>query len=508
MIDQVEVQDDTQGQTQQRVARNAGIYLIVQLISWCVTFVGLSIVPRTLGEQVNGELVLASSTLILVFSFGSFCIDSFLMREIGRDSRQADKLVRATLGLRILTFLIVGPIGYIVLCALHPNAIVISYGLMLLPSVFINSLNDPLRSALLGSERAREVSLSDLCIISAPLFAIPFLHYGATALIVIGTGVQVITLLLRRRWLRNVLSMRPIFNLRLWLHLIRGGIPFMMNIYVGMFYSYLTLLVLNHFMKEAAVGEYNQASRLMGTFLVVPTVLSSALLPVLTRMADMDPKAFAQAKIRVLVVLIVSCLPIIVGVILLAQPLCHLLYKHKFVHVPEALQMGALLLLPLYVINVTYQFLVAQKRNGIWSSVLLGTVILNTALAWFLVPYTMRTLNNGIVGATVANTVAEFAAMSFAFFLLRINPFAPALLDRVLRGAAATAVMALVIWKTRQGLAHLPLPFTLSNALQLFVPAVLGAGVFLVLAGLLKAFPPQEQELVVKALRRKLRRAA
>ncbi len=54
MVDQIEAQDNGPGRTQRRVARNAGIYLIAQLVSWCVTFVGLSIVPRALGEQVNG----------------------------------------------------------------------------------------------------------------------------------------------------------------------------------------------------------------------------------------------------------------------------------------------------------------------------------------------------------------------------------------------------------------------------------------------------------------------
>jgi O-antigen/teichoic acid export membrane protein len=512
MIDEIEAQNpqanQNENQTQKRVVRNTGIYLIVQIISWCVTFVGLSIVPHALGEKAIGDLVLASSTVSMVYSFGSFCIDAFLVREVGRSASEAIVLIRATLGLRLITAFLLLPVAWLVLRLLNSSPGVMDDALWLSPSFVIGAVTEPMRSALAGLENARAVSLTDLLLSSGALVAVPFLAFGVHGLLVVGIALQIITLALRVSWLRGKVSLRPTFSLRLWGQLIRGGVPLMMNNYVGFFYGYITLLVLNHFLQSAAVGEYNQVARLTGTFLVVPTVISAALLPVLTRKADMDPRSFAQAKIRVLVVLIVSCLPIMTGVALLAEPLCHVLYRGKYVHVPQALQMGVLLLLPLYVINVIYQFLVAEKRNGIWSFVLLGTVILNTALAWFLVPYTEHRYHNGIAGATIANTIAEFAAMGFAFTLLKVNPFDPALLFKVLKGLVATAGMAGVMWMTRLWLIRLPLSYMLSNTLQLVVPALLGTGVFLALAGLLRAFPPQEQEMVVSAIQRKLRRAA
>jgi O-antigen/teichoic acid export membrane protein len=525
MIDQVDVQDQTfetqnqaRGQNQQRVARNASIYMIVQIISLCVTFVGLSIVPRCLGETISGQLVLAGATVQIVFNFGNLCLETFLIREIGRDTSQADTLVRATLGLRLTTIVMLFAATYLSLRALHAAPIVMTYGLLYFPVSFIFALSDPLRSVLAGYERAREVSISDLSISGAPILAIPFLLYGArfapqkaeiSAFTLIGLTLvmQVITLVVRVGWLRGVVTLRPIFDVRIWLRLIRGGIPFMLNNYVGVFYSYITLLVLNHFMNAAAVGEYNQVNRLLGGFMFLPAVLTAALLPVLARMATGDPKAFDDAKGRVLIVLIISCMPVITGMILLAHPLCLVLYgAHKFVHVAQALQFTALLLLPLYIVSTIYQFLVAQNRNGIWSFVLLGTVILHTALAWVLVPYTMRTLHNGILGATFAMTIAEGIAMGFAFGLVQINPFAPIFLGRVLRGATATGIMALVTWALREGIGYLRLPFAALAFLQLSVPALLGACVFLLAAGMLHAFPPQEQELVVGALKRRLRR--
>ena len=39
-----------------RVARNAGIYFIAQIVSWLVTFATLSIIPRALGKTGVGQL--------------------------------------------------------------------------------------------------------------------------------------------------------------------------------------------------------------------------------------------------------------------------------------------------------------------------------------------------------------------------------------------------------------------------------------------------------------------
>ena len=399
--------------------------------------------------------------------------------------------------------------SYLALRSLHSTPTVMLYGLLQLPIFFLASLGNPLRSALAGGERAAEVSLSDLFLSASPLLAVPFLRYGAIALIYATLFGSLAALLIKVRWLRGSVKMQPIFNVSIWVQLIRGGAPFMLNTYASSLYGYVTLLVLNHFLNTTAVGEYNQANRLIGTFLIVPTVLSAALLPTLTRLAHLEPAVFMQAKIRVLVVLIVSCFPIIAGVILLAEPLCHLLYgAHKFAHVPLALQMGAVLLLPLYIVTTIYQFLVAQNRNGIWSVALLGTLCLNALLAWVLVPYTLRMMNNGIVGAFFSMTISEFTATWFAFALIKINPFTPQLLGPVLRGAAATGLAALAIWATRVGIAHLVLPFALSAALELTLSAVVGAAVFLFLSWQFRAFPPEEQRLVMNTLRRKFRKNA
>ena len=92
---------ETPGEGQQRVTKNAGIYFVSQLLSWIATFCVVSIVPRTLGENIIGQVAYLSNAVGIVTTLFSMGIDSFLVAEIRRDPKQTERLLRATFGLQI-----------------------------------------------------------------------------------------------------------------------------------------------------------------------------------------------------------------------------------------------------------------------------------------------------------------------------------------------------------------------------------------------------------------------
>ena len=87
--------------TGQRVAKNAVIYLLSQLASWVVTFASVSAIPRLLGKQALGQLAIADTVVTTVVTFGCLSIEQYLIVEIGRNRNETERLLRATLGLRI-----------------------------------------------------------------------------------------------------------------------------------------------------------------------------------------------------------------------------------------------------------------------------------------------------------------------------------------------------------------------------------------------------------------------
>src|SRR5450432_3102488 len=90
---------------QGKVAKNAIIYLFAQLVSWSVSFLAISIIPRRLGEIAMGELTLAQTLVSTVSGTLMLSIDPYLVAEVGRDHRESEHLLNAALGLRLILIL-------------------------------------------------------------------------------------------------------------------------------------------------------------------------------------------------------------------------------------------------------------------------------------------------------------------------------------------------------------------------------------------------------------------
>src|SRR5437868_3518692 len=84
-----------------RIARNTLIYLIAQLVSWVVSFLSVSVIPRTLGETACGELAVLGAAFGPVAALFGFGLEPHLMQAIGRDRSEAERLLGGCIGLRI-----------------------------------------------------------------------------------------------------------------------------------------------------------------------------------------------------------------------------------------------------------------------------------------------------------------------------------------------------------------------------------------------------------------------
>lgn len=477
-----------------RVAKNAIIYFIGQLLSWSVTFLTVSIIPRTLGEQAMGELAIATTMATTIAGALKLSMDSWLTAEVGRNRQDAERLISLLFGLRIclLPFLVAVSLAALVWT---PDLTAMTWRLTWLYVVIaaLNFFSDPLRSMMQGMEQAKQVSARDFLLALPPLFALPFLRYGPVVLVMSSLIVTAITLAMALHWARAYIRLSVRFEPSQWGYLARGGLPFFANSFIVQFYNVGSVFILRSYSGDAAVGVYSQAMRLQGTFLFIATAIGWALLPSLARLADASAEDFRRIQQRVLTLMITLSLPVTTLIFVLAEPFSHLLYgKHKFVDMPLALQVAAFKLIPLYITTVMYQFLVAKRRNAVWSIFLASTVGLNALFCYALIPLTTRLYHNPPMGAVLAGLIAEALTAVCAFVVLKTNPLNADTLKRIGRTLVATAGMAAVLWLTR--------------SLFLLIPATLGVLTFALLAWYLGALGDEERDKLASLVRRKLGR--
>jgi O-antigen/teichoic acid export membrane protein len=482
---------DDVSRSEARVAKNAAIYLVGQTVSWAATFLSISIIPRYLGEAAMGQLAIASATIGTISTFLVLGMDNYLTTEIARDHTNSERLLRASLGLRLTILPLLVMLVVCLLAVTQASSTVWILAVPMLMLTAVTYLIGPLRHALVGMEDARRVSLFDVRASVAPLAAIPFLHFGPLALPVVNLCVTVPILAGMFLWMRRRIRLTPLFDVKEWGHLIRGGLPFLMNNILIHLYAFGSVLLLKHFSGEAAVGVLSQTQKLQGTLLFLPTAVGTALLPTLARIADTDREQFRHLQRKMLVVMVTLGLPVAMLLFFLAEPFCRLLYgTEKFQDMPFVLQVAAFNTIPLYISGVVYRFLVAERKNAIWSVFLLGTVLLNVILCAIFIPLAQSYWHNPAAGAMVASVTAEIVTVFAAFALLKVNPLDAPTTVKIVKAILATMIAGGLVWLTR--------------TYFILIPVLLGSGAFLVLSWVFRIIDLEDQQKIVGLLRRKL----
>ena len=483
------------GVVKERVVKNAMIYMAAQLLSWAVAILSVSLIPRRLGEVGTGQMNVAGQAVMTVAPLLTLSVDQYLNVEVGRDPSQAERLLRATIGLRLVCIPLMAVGACIALYVLKADRIIWTLGGICIVAQALGYVYGPMRSILAGWEDARRVATFDLMQAALPLSGVPFLGPGQgpipftiAGLVVGAFTVQYPMLAVRRR----VGSLRPVFDVALWRKLIRSSLGFLVNEWVAPFMGFTTIYMLKEYSGVADVGVYSQAQRLVGTFMFVPTAIGAALLPALSRLADTDAEEFDRLQQRILVVLIVMGMPIVLLALMLADPFCHLLYgKAQFQTLPLVIKFCGLSVIPLYVTTILYRFLVAKRKNAIWGLFMLCAVILNLALCRVLIPWAQNApgIHSAPVGATLAFTIAETFSMIMSFALLKVNPLNRETLGRIARALIAAGAMAGVMWAAR----------------GLFFPitGALGVGVFGWLAWKMQTLGRDDQQKLGELVSRK-----
>src|SRR6202521_1239362 len=114
-------------QTVNRLGKNIGLLTGSQLITWSLTLVWTIFVPRLLGPDGMGLLVMAWSASGIFVAIGGLGLRTLLVKEIAADPTRAPSLLGAAMVIRaacILPCLIITAL-YVWLGHFHGNAIIV-----------------------------------------------------------------------------------------------------------------------------------------------------------------------------------------------------------------------------------------------------------------------------------------------------------------------------------------------------------------------------------------------
>jgi O-antigen/teichoic acid export membrane protein len=430
-----------------RIGTNIAALLSSQVATWSMTLVWTLVVPRLLGPAGIGLLVMAWSASSLLTIIGGVASRTLLVKEIAAHHERAPRLLGAALTVRAACVVpcVLLTLVYIRLGHFSTEQVLVLYlaaGISLL-----SLLLEPLQAAFQALERmeylayAEVVNKALITICGIVLVVLGFKALSLVAVMVIGAAV---VLTLSALWSRRYFRIAWTLDWTVIHSLLTGSLAYWAFAFFFTFYLWIDSAMLALLTTTEVVGWYGVPTKLFGTLLFLPMIISTAWLPRLAAAFAESPerlRAIARTPVELILAIV---LPLSAGAALTAGPLIRLLYGSDFDPAAPVFTLLALTIVPMAINMIVYQILVASGRQAIWTAALAGACIVNPALNFVLIRYTQAHLGNGAVGAAVSLLLTELLIATLAVVL--VWPYLEwGAARRLLRAGIATLGMAVVV---------------------------------------------------------------
>ena len=227
-------------------------------------------------------------------------------------------------------------------------------------------------------------------------------------------------------------------------------------------------------------GYYNLAFNMVVVLVSVPTVLMTALLPVISRLYHSSTDLAKLTQQKTMKYMFALGLPITIGGVLLAPEIILLFYPAEFAPAAEVFRV-LILSVAVSFFGVGIGSVLASASLIRLNTLAAGTgALVNVILCFALIPMFHE------IGAAIAFTVAFFTVSVTALYFMTTRVFKVNLADILLKPIVAASGMALVL---------LVLP-----DLNLFLSIGIGAAVYFAILFAVRAIDKEDREILVKML--------
>lgn len=394
----------------QSISRNATVLYGAEVASR-VLFVAMTIlIARELGAGQLGGLIFGTSLAGIVQVVSDFGLTVYLVRALSKDPTARRDLLPSIAALRLAAVALVGAAALLYAWAVADNGDLFAVSAFAVGYIMLSAYSDFVFSLYRAEETMGYEARGKL------LNSIAYAG-GGIALVATGLGVIdvvawscVVALLTNvyAWWLYGRLSgfsARPRFRLRDLRRVLTASLPFGIVAVLTTVSFRIDSLMLGTMRGTHDVGLYGAAYRTMEFLLILPAILSTALLPVIARQIDSDPGSVLRLTETAIRRLWSLAFPLAAGLGFLGGQLLTLAFGGGFKDAHAVLALLGCTLIPLFASAMTAVVISAGPRPAVNSVLAAGVVVINVGLNLALIP------SIGINGAGIATLVTESAGL-------------------------------------------------------------------------------------------------
>jgi O-antigen/teichoic acid export membrane protein len=430
------------------ILRNVAFLGGGQIATSTLTTIWTLVVPRLLGPRGMGLILMAWSAAGILVAVAGLGLRTSLLREIAMEPQRAPRLVGIGTAIRASSLLIclVMTAIYIRVGHFDAEAAVVLY--LAAGVAMCTLLAEPVQAAFQAIERMEYLAYADVvnkALLTGCGIALVLIGFRTTALVALMFGASAVVLALSLSWSRRYFRIDWRVEASEVRRVIRDGFPYWTFGLFWYLYFWIDSAMLALMTPLAVVGWYSGPTKLFGTLMVIPTILTPAWLPRMVSAFKDSPDRLKQVSRTLIEEMIILGLPTSVGAALIAGPLIRLLYGPAFDPSVPVFVILCLCVIPTYFNIIANQILVAINRQIVWTRVLALASVINVSLNFVLIQQFQRAVGNGAIGAALSFLLTELVLNAFALAVIH-RYLHRETLSRVARGAVATLGMAAVVY--------------------------------------------------------------
>ncbi|MDO5851771.1 MAG: flippase [Methanobacteriaceae archaeon] len=469
------------------LVKNTGLLFLSQMISYILAFFYTLYSARYLGASDFGIISFATAITGLFCILTDLGIGTLTTREVARDYSRTYKYLGNTGSIKIvLSILTVILLTLFVEISNYQETTRIVVYIMGLASI-ITAISGVFTSMFRAYEEMEYQSISEilsavslfigilLCIyFKYNVIAVATVYLIANSLVLIYNFIVCSKKygLIHLQWDTNFLK-----------KLIYDSFPLAITSIFALVAFKIDTVMLNVMLTSSATGWYTAAFNLMQALIFIPTVYSTAIMPVFSKLFITSQDTLKVSYEKSLKYLAILSVPIAVGTTILAEKIILFMYGTGYIEAVPVLRT------------------VIWALPAIFFSYILGTSIASinkqheTVKATFLC-MVISIIGNaifiellGCVGAAIATVITEIGMVIFYMFIMHRNGMGVSISKIFIKPILASIIMGITIYVLN---------------LDLFSSFIIGAIVYFIIIILIKTFDDKDKELLKQVLPTKL----
>lgn len=428
----------------QTIAKNTFWLTVGQLGSRLIRAAIVIYAARILGAAEYGvfSYVVGLAGFFTVFS--DIGVGQIMTREAAKNPSERSYYFATSFWIKaVLLFLVA-----LIIIFIAPYFTNIRAAKAIMPLVALLVIFDGLRELSLSFFRALEKMeweafaslITNALIASFGFIALYFSQTAATLTMVyalsVGLGAIISAAAIRQEFFK-------IFNYcraRLVRPIIKSALPIAFQSALGAFMLNTDLVMLGWWVGAADIGFYSAGQKIIQFLYVLPAIIASAVFPTLSRLiGGEDNERIKLLMEKSLILVLLVAIPMVLGGIIIAQPVIKLLYDSEYLPAAFNFQILMLTLLVVFPGVLLGNAAIAYNQQSRITKYLALSAISNILINALLIP------RIGIIGSSISTIIALTIDVGLVWRLLaKINNFY--VLPRLVKIILASLVMAALSW--------------------------------------------------------------